>query len=106
MCLRHVEGCKYCPAVSLYFNRVTKRSEGCNLIQHPNVERLQRGKGLRRDKMAVHVKYAAFLLIHTKGSAGQCELEMLALTGEQIGLSISISTRFFCKCVFLINITF
>lgn len=38
--------------------------------------------------MVVHVNYAAFLLISTEGSAGQCEPEMLALTGEQIGLSI------------------
>lgn len=38
--------------------------------------------------MAVHVNYAAFLLIRAEGTAGQCEPEMLALTGEQIGLSI------------------
>lgn len=50
--------------------------------------------------MAVHVNHAAFLLKRTEGTAGQCEPEMLALTGEQIGLSISISTHFFCKCVF------
>lgn len=99
MCL-HVESCKYCPSVSLYLSHVNKHSKGCNLSQDPNVERQQREKGLRRDKMAVHVNYAAFLLIRTEGTSRQCEPEMLALTGEQIGLSISISTHFFCKCVF------
>lgn len=53
----------------LYLSCGNKRNEDCNLIQHPNVERLQREEGLRTDKTAVHVNSAAILLIGTEGSA-------------------------------------
>lgn len=53
----------------MYLSCVNKRNEDCNLIQHPNVERLEREEGLRTDKMAVHVNSAAILLIDTEGTA-------------------------------------
>lgn len=54
--------------------------------------------------MAVGVKYAAFLLRDTGGTEGSSNLKCFAGSWhrgvEQIGLSVSISTRFVCKCIF------
>lgn len=54
--------------------------------------------------MAARVNDAAFLLIDTEGTKGSLNLKCFAGSWhrgvEQIGLSVSISTHFVCKCIF------